>query len=146
MDKTWKSNSMNSVSVYRNRVQWTRFLYMENEFIELGFYELKKRNFNLNSILIVLFRILLLLKMKFLLEIHILNWNKIYLFFLSDGKCEFWNNDNNNHNYRRSMECQREMIHMLAGQVVVLDPIRCLQQVGGPFLSKHPWKIFSFFP
>ena len=48
-----------------------------------GYKELKKRNFNLNSILIVLFRILLLLKIKFLLEIHILNWNKIYLFFYS---------------------------------------------------------------
>lgn len=32
----------------------------------------------------------------------------------------------------------REMIHMLAGQVVVLDPIRWVQQVGGPFLSQHP--------
>ena len=65
---------MNSVSKHRNRVQCTRFLDMETEFIELDFYELKKGNFNLNSILIVFFRILLLLlKMKFLLEIHILN-------------------------------------------------------------------------
>ena len=64
---------MNSVSKHRNRVQCTQFLDMETEFIELDFYELKKGNFNLNSILIVFFRILLLLKIKFLLEIHILN-------------------------------------------------------------------------
>lgn len=36
------------------------------------------------------------------------------------------------------MECQGEMIHMLAGQVVVLDPIRWVEQVGGLFLSQHP--------
>lgn len=34
--------------------------------------------------------------------------------------------------------CQRELIHMLAGQVVVLDPIRWVEHMGGPFLSQHP--------
>ena len=38
MEKTWKSSSTNSVSMYRNRVQWTRFPCIETEFIELGFY------------------------------------------------------------------------------------------------------------
>ena len=32
-----KPSSMNSVSMYRNRVCWTRFPYIETEFVELGF-------------------------------------------------------------------------------------------------------------
>ena len=32
-----KSSSMNLVSMYRNRVCWTRFPYIETEFVELGF-------------------------------------------------------------------------------------------------------------
>ena len=45
MEKTWKSSSTNLVSMYRNRVQWTRFPYMENEFIELIFHELSSHGF-----------------------------------------------------------------------------------------------------
>ena len=40
-----KSSSLNSVSMYRNRVQWTRFPCMENEFIELIFHELSSHGF-----------------------------------------------------------------------------------------------------
>ena len=38
-----KSSSMNLVSMYRNRVCWTRFPYIETEFIELGFWVLFQR-------------------------------------------------------------------------------------------------------
>ena len=33
---TWKPSSLNSISVYINRVQWTRFPYMETKFIEMN--------------------------------------------------------------------------------------------------------------
>ena len=33
-----KPSLLNSVSIHRNRVQWTQFLYMETEFVELDFY------------------------------------------------------------------------------------------------------------
>ena len=36
----WKTSSKNSVYVYGNRVQQTRFLYTETEFFELDFYVL----------------------------------------------------------------------------------------------------------
>ena len=36
----WKTSSKNSVYVYGNRVQQTRFLYIETEFFELDFYVL----------------------------------------------------------------------------------------------------------
>ena len=38
MEKTWKSSSTNSVSMYRKRVQWTRFPCTETEFNELDFH------------------------------------------------------------------------------------------------------------
>ena len=34
---TWKPSALNLIYVYRNRVRWTWFLYMETEFIELDF-------------------------------------------------------------------------------------------------------------
>ena len=49
MEKTWKSSSSNSISMYRNRVQQTRFPCTENEFIELVFIELGIWTLSLNS-------------------------------------------------------------------------------------------------
>ena len=37
---------MNSVSMYRNQVHWTRFIYTEIEFNELGFYRWKPSSLN----------------------------------------------------------------------------------------------------
>ena len=39
-------SSMNSVSILANRVHWTRFVRLENEFNELGFYSCKSSSLN----------------------------------------------------------------------------------------------------
>ena len=39
-------SSMNSVSILANRVHWTRFVRLENEFNELGFYSCKPSSLN----------------------------------------------------------------------------------------------------
>ena len=42
---------MNSVSIFANRVHWTRFAVLENEFNELGLQEWKPSSINSFSIL-----------------------------------------------------------------------------------------------
>ena len=51
-NKTQKSSSKNSVFIHRNRVQWTQFPCMENEFIELVLHVWKMsplNSFSMNS-------------------------------------------------------------------------------------------------